>query len=43
MHIKIDDKEPGSKIQELVESFVDIQVSEESSEPDLTLESDGSP
>ena len=28
MHIKFDDKEPGSENPELVESFEDIQVSE---------------
>ena len=43
MHIKFDDKEPRSKIPELVESFANIQVSEESSEPNQTLESDESP
>ena len=31
MHTKFDDKEPGSEIPELFESFADIQVSEESS------------
>jgi hypothetical protein len=29
MHIKFDDKEPGNEISELVQSFADIQVSEE--------------
>jgi hypothetical protein len=37
MHVKFDDKEPGSKIPELVESFVDIKVSEEPSELEQTL------
>jgi hypothetical protein len=40
MHIKFDDKELGSEIPELVESFADIQVSEEPSEPGQTPESD---
>jgi len=43
MHIKFDDKELESEILELVESFADIQVSEEPSEPDQTPESDDSP
>jgi len=43
MHINFDDKEPGSEILELVESFADIQVSEETSEPDQTTKSDDSP
>ena len=43
MHIKFDDKEPRSEIPELVQSFADIQVCEEPSEPDQTLESDESP
>jgi len=42
MHIKFDDKEPESEIPELVECFADIQVFEESSEPNQTLESDES-
>jgi len=40
MHIKFDDKEHGSEIPELVESFVDIQVSEDTLEPDQTPESE---
>jgi len=43
MHIKFDDKELESEILELVESFADIQVSEEPSKPDQTPESDDSP
>jgi hypothetical protein len=43
MHIKFNDKEPGSEIPELVESFADIQVYEDHSEPDQTLEFDKSP
>jgi len=39
-HIIFDDKEPGSEIPELVESFADIQMSEKSSEPYQTPESD---
>jgi len=42
MYIKFVDKESGSEIPELVESFADIQVSEEPSEPNQTLESDDS-
>jgi hypothetical protein len=34
MHIKFDDKELGSEIPELFESFAEIQVSEEPSEPE---------
>jgi hypothetical protein len=43
MHIKFDDKEPGSENPELVESFADMQMFEEPSEPDQTPESDESP
>jgi hypothetical protein len=43
MHIKFDDKEPGYEISELVESFPDIQLSEDPSELDQILESDESP
>jgi len=43
MHIKFDDKEPGYEIPELVESFADIQVSEDPSELDQIPESDESP
>ena len=43
MYIRLDDKEIGNEIPELVESFADIQVSEEPSEPDQTLESYESP
>ena len=42
LHIKFDDKEHGSKIPEQVESFADIQVSEEPSEPDQTPEANES-
>jgi hypothetical protein len=42
MHIKFDDNEPGSEIPDLVESFVDIQVFKDTSEPDQTQESDES-
>jgi len=40
VHIKFDDKEPGSEIPKLVESFADIQVFEDTSEPDQTPKSD---
>ena len=43
MRIKFDDKEPGSEILELLESFADIQVSEDTLEPDQILESNESP
>jgi len=43
MHIKFEEKEHESKIPELVESFADIHVSEESSECDQSLEFDESP
>jgi len=42
MHIRFDDKEPGSEILELVESFTNIHVSEEPSEPDQTPDSNES-
>jgi len=34
MHIRFDDKDRRCEIPKLVESFVDIQVFEEPSEPD---------
>jgi len=43
IHIKFYDKELGSEIPELVESFADIQVSDDTSEPDHTPESEESP
>jgi len=43
MHIKFDDKKPRSEIPELVESFADIQVSDDTSKPDQTPESEESP
>jgi hypothetical protein len=43
MHIKFDDKEPGNETREQGESFADIQVPEDNSEPDQTQESEGSP
>jgi len=33
IHIKFDDKEPNNKMLELVESFADIQIFEDASEP----------
>jgi hypothetical protein len=43
MHVKFDDKEPGSKTPEQNESFVDIQVPEDTPEPDQIAESEDSP
>jgi len=43
MHIKFDDKEPGNETPEQGESFADMQVPENTSEPDQTLESEDSP
>ena len=43
MHIKFDDNVPGNETSELGESFVDIQVSQDTSEPDQTPKSDESP
>jgi len=40
MHIKFDDKESGNETPEQGESFVDIQVPEDTSEPDQTPDSD---
>jgi len=39
MHVNIDDKEPGSETPEQDESFVDIQVTEDTLEPDQIVES----
>jgi len=43
MHVKFDDKEPGSETPEQDESFADIQVTEDIPEPDQTDESEDSP
>ena len=43
MHAKFDDKEPGNETPEQGESFADVQVPEDSSEPDQTSDSDESP
>jgi hypothetical protein len=43
MHIKFDDKEPGSKTPEQDESFADIQVPKNTPEPDQIAESEDSP
>jgi len=43
MHVKFDDKEPGSETPEQDESFEDIQAIEDTSEPDQTEESEDSP
>jgi len=39
MHVKFDDKEPGNETPEQGESFADMQVPEDTSEPDQTPES----
>ena len=38
MHVKFDDKEPGSKTPKQDESFADIQVLEDTPEPDQIAE-----
>ena len=43
MNVKFDDNKPGSKTSEQGESFADIRVPEDTSEPDQTLESEDSP
>jgi len=43
MHVKFDDKEPGSETPEQDESFADIQATEDTLEPDQTEESEDSP
>jgi len=43
MHVKFDDKEPGCETPEQDESYTDIQVTEDTSEPDLTEESKDNP
>jgi len=42
MHVKFDDKEPGYETPEQHESFPDIQVPEDTSEPDQNSESEDS-
>ena len=37
MHVKFDDKEPGSETPQQDESFADIQVTEDTPEPDQTM------
>ena len=37
MHVKFDDKEPGIETPEQGESVVDMQVPEDTSEPDQTM------
>ena len=39
MHVKFDGKEPGSETPKQDESFADIQVTEDTPEPDETDES----
>jgi len=43
MHVKFDDKDPGSETPEQDESYEDIQVTEDTPEPDQTEESEDSP
>jgi len=43
MHVKFDDKEHGNETPEQDESFADIQVTEDTLEPDQTEESGDSP
>jgi len=43
MHVKFDDKEPGSETPEQDESFPDIQDTEDTSEPDQIEESEDRP
>jgi hypothetical protein len=43
MHVKFDDKEPGNKTPEQDESFADIQVPEDTPEPDQIVKSEDSP
>jgi len=43
MHVKFDDKKPGNETSEQGESYADMQVPEDNSEPDQTPESEESP
>ena len=43
MHVKFDDKEPGNETPEQDESCADIQVTEDTLEPDQTSDSKVSP
>jgi len=43
MHVKFDGKEPGSETPKQDESFADIQVTEDTQEPDQIDESEDSP
>jgi len=43
MHVKFEDKEPGSETPEQDESCADIQVPEDTPEPDQIVESEDSP
>jgi len=43
MHVKFDDKGPGNETPEQGESYADMQVPEDTSEPNRTLESEESP
>jgi len=43
MHVKFDDKEPGSETPEQDESYADIQVTEDTPKPDQTSDYEVSP
>jgi hypothetical protein len=43
MQVQFDDREPGSKTLEQDESFTEIQVLEDTAEPDQIAESEDSP
>ena len=43
MHVRFDDKEPGSETSEQDESIAEIQVPEDTLEPDQIVESEVSP
>jgi len=43
MHVKFDDKEPGSETSEQDESFADIQATKDTSAPDQIEEFEDSP
>ena len=43
MHVKFDDKEPGNETLEKDESRAEIQVTEDTSEPDQISDSEVSP
>ena len=43
MHVKFDDKEPRNEIPQQDESYADIQVTEDTIEPDQTSDSEVNP